>query len=444
MERKITRLIPLSIEHTALQMKRVAAYARVSNGKDAMLHSLSAQISYYSKLIQKTPSWEYAGVYADEAVTGTKSTRAEFQRLLADCRAGKIDMIITKSVSRFARNTLTTLQVIRELKALNVDVYFEEQNIHTLGGDGEFLLTLLAVYAQEEARSVSENQKWRIKENFDQGLPWTVTMYGYRQVGGDLEIVPEEAAAIRMAADLYLQGQGGIQIARALNAAGYRTRRGNLWRRNHIADLLSNEKLAGDLLLQKTYVVDPIDKVNRKNNGERRQVKVADNHEPILDRDVYEHLLAERERRAVKYAPEVREQHTYPFTGMIVCEKCGASFRRKTANAGGKYEKKVWICVTYNTHGKAHCAAKQIPEDILEEAAAQALGLPKFDAEEFSRRVQQIRVPENGALIFAFHNGTTTQLSWENPSRRHSWTEAARQRASEQAAENRRARRCAI
>ena len=153
------------------QRRRVAAYARVSSGKDAMLHSLAAQVSYYSDHIQKNPEWEYAGVYVDEALTGTKDNREGFQRLLADCRAGKIDMVLTKSISRFARNTVTLLETVRELKTLGVDVYFEEQNIHSLSGDGELMLTILASYAQEESRSVSENCKWRIRQKFQQGIP---------------------------------------------------------------------------------------------------------------------------------------------------------------------------------------------------------------------------------------------------------------------------------
>ena len=141
------------------QKKRVAAYARVSSGKDAMLHSLSAQVSYYSDLIQNHDDWLYVGVYADEAKTGTKESRADFQRLIADCRAGKIDMVITKSISRFARNTVTLLQTVRDFKAWEVDIFFEEQNIHTMSGDGELMMTILASYAQEESRSASENQK---------------------------------------------------------------------------------------------------------------------------------------------------------------------------------------------------------------------------------------------------------------------------------------------
>ena len=154
------------------QKKRVAAYARVSSGKDAMLHSLSAQVSYYSNMIQNHEDWLYVGVYADESKTGTRESRADFQRLIADCNAGKIDMVITKSISRFARNTVTLLQTVREFKKLGVDIFFEEQNIHTMSGDGELMMTILASYAQEESCSSSENQKWRIKRNFEKGQPW--------------------------------------------------------------------------------------------------------------------------------------------------------------------------------------------------------------------------------------------------------------------------------
>jgi DNA invertase Pin-like site-specific DNA recombinase len=186
-----------------------------------MLHSLAVQISQYSTLIQSTPGWQYMGVYADEAVTGTKRSRPEFQRMLADCRAGKIDTIITKSLSRFARNTLTTLQTVRELRLLGVDVYFEEQNIHTLGLDGELLLTLLAAYAQAESESVSENMKWRIRSDYEKGLSGNMTMFGFRLVKGVLEVVPEEAEILRLFADLYLEGYGLLQLTRALKKAGF-------------------------------------------------------------------------------------------------------------------------------------------------------------------------------------------------------------------------------
>ena len=162
---------------TAPKLTRVAAYARVSSGKDAMLHSLSAQVSYCNRTIPNHPRWLFCGVYADEALTGTKDTREQFQRLLTDCKAGKVDLVITKSISRFARNTLTLLETVRELKSLGVAVYFEEQNIHSLSADGELILTILAGYAQEESLSASENQKWRLKQKFLNGQPWRTYMF---------------------------------------------------------------------------------------------------------------------------------------------------------------------------------------------------------------------------------------------------------------------------
>ena len=184
--------------------KKVAAYARVSSGKDAMLHSLSAQVSSYSKLIQSHSDWQYVGVYADEAITGTKAERPNFQRMLDDCRNNLIDMVITKSISRFARNTVTLLETVRELKSLNVDVYFEEQNIHTLSSDGELMLTILASYAQEESRSVSENMKWRVKRNFENGLPWNCTIFGYRFNSEQFVVYPKESDIVKQIFNDYL------------------------------------------------------------------------------------------------------------------------------------------------------------------------------------------------------------------------------------------------
>ena len=197
-------------------LTRVAAYARVSTGKDAMLHSLSAQVSYYSNLIQNHPGWSYAGVYADEAVTGTKEERENFQRLISDCKAGKIDMVITKSISRFARNTVTLLETVRDLKSIGIDIFFEEQNIHTMSSDGELMLTILASYAQEESRSVSENCKWRIRKNFEEGIFNTFSLYGYEKVNGEIRIKEDEAEVIRKIFKLYLNGLGAVKIAKEL------------------------------------------------------------------------------------------------------------------------------------------------------------------------------------------------------------------------------------
>lgn len=259
-----------------INVLRVAAYARVSTGKDSMLHSLSAQVSYYSDMIQKHPGWLYCGVYADEALTGTKESRKNFQRLLADCRAGKIDLVITKSISRFARNTVTLLATIRELKDLGVDVFFEEQNIHTISTDGELMITILASYAQEESRSASENQKWRIKKCFEAGIPYDPTLLGYRIRDGKYVIEPEEAKTVRRIYEEYLSGKGIQTIANELNHDGIVTRFGMEWHTSGVQRILRNITYTGNLLLQKTFRENHITKRKIMNTGELPKYAVTD------------------------------------------------------------------------------------------------------------------------------------------------------------------------
>lgn len=413
MERMIKKVAPAALQQ-APKLKRVAAYARVSSGREGPLHSLSAQISYYNSLIQKTPGWQYAGVYADEALTGTKENREEFQKLLKACYDGEIDMIITKSVSRFARNTVTTLKTIRKLRLAGVDVYFEEQNIHTLGEDGEFLLTLLAAYAEEEARSVSENQKWRIKANFEQGIPWSATMYGYRLVEGRLEIVPEEAEVLRLAADLYLAGYGRYKLEDAFAKAGVRGRHGGILSGNSIIGLLCNEKTVGDLLLQKSYRVDPITKKEKINEGEKPQYFVEESHEAILDRETQRRVIEERARRAGIYKPRsgCYERRIFPFSGKMVCENCSKSFTRKIICPGTARENVIWICRTTHQKGKGLCAAKHFTETVMELMSAEVLGLPEFDPAVFEKKIEKIRVRMDGALIFVFRDGREIIREW--------------------------------
>ena len=227
MGKKITKIEALCALPTR---KRVAAYARVSCSKDEMLRSLAAQVSFYSERIQSRPDWEYAGVYADEALTGTKDNRPEFGRLLTDCRAGKIDLVLTKSISRFARNTVVLLETVRELKELGTDVYFEEQNIHTKSADGELMLTILAGYAQEESRSVSENCKWRVRKDFIEGTyTGFIRMYGFDFRAGKLSVNQQEAAVVRMIFDDYLSGMGKNAIMKKLRSLDIPTKLGGHW-----------------------------------------------------------------------------------------------------------------------------------------------------------------------------------------------------------------------
>ena len=227
------------------KLKRVAAYARVSSGKDAMLHSLAAQVEYYSNYIRRHPGWEYVGVYADEAKTGTKDGREQFQQLIADCKAGKIDHILTKSISRMARNTVTLLETVRELKAIGITVYFEEQNIDTGTDDGELMLSILASYAQEESLSASENQKWRVRQNFENGQPWRGFMLGYRYKDGQYIVVPEEAEIVRSIYADFLSGKGVTSIMKRLNKEGILTQQGFIWHKSAITRVLKNYTYTG-------------------------------------------------------------------------------------------------------------------------------------------------------------------------------------------------------
>ena len=405
--------------------ERVAAYARVSMEKDTMLHSLSAQVSYYSDYIQHNPAWIYAGVYADNACTGTRADRPEFQRLMADCRAGKIDRIITKSVSRFARNTVTLLEVTRELKELGIDVYFEKENMHSASGEGELMLSLLASFAQEESRSVSENCKWRIRDKFKSGIPTTVRINGYQMDHGKITVIPEEAETVRLIFSLRRLGYGRTAICKELNALGIPAKNGGEWTVTCIGSLLQNEKYVGDLLLQKYFRVDHLEKRDKRNVGEFPKYLIKNNHEAIVSRETFEAVQADIKRRAAAM-PEGHGHHKfYPFTGKLICERCGKHYRRRYNNGIA-----AWQCNTFMTYGKDKCPARQIREAILEQACAQAMDMGEFDPALFADQIDKITVCDNRKLIFSFRDGMTREVYWQEPSRRDSWTPEMRAKAS--------------
>ncbi len=253
--------------------KKVAAYARVSMETERLHHSLAAQVSYYSALIQKNPEWEYAGVYADEGITGTAaSRRPEFMRMLADCDAGKIDIILTKSISRFARNTVDLLGTVRHLKDLGIEVRFEKEHINSLSGDGEVMLTLLASFAQEETRSISENEKWSVKKRFEQGIPTArPRILGYRWEDDTMVVIPEEAEIVKRIYQNFLEGKSRLETERELAAEGVVSVNGKRMCDSQLKNILTNISYTGNLLLQKEYVGDPISKKRKKNHGELPQ-----------------------------------------------------------------------------------------------------------------------------------------------------------------------------
>lgn len=416
--------------------KNVAAYARVSSGKDAMLHSLSAQVSYYSELIQSHNDWEYVGVYADEALTGTKDTRDNFQRLIADCKAGKIDLIITKSISRFARNTVTLLKTVRELKELGIGIYFEEQNINTLSADGELMITILASYAQEESLSASENVKWRIHRDYEQGiLPLSVqNIYGYKRTAdGGLEIVADESEVIKSIYELYLEGYGSSKISVFLNERQVPSNTGNRWTEKKVRYILSNEKYIGDLLLQKSFRTDHLTKKTKKNKGEKPQYYVENNHEPIISREIFEAVQRELERRREKHC-RCTAIPKYAFTGKIQCGNCGKNYRRKVTVA-----RVVWICRTFDKDGKKECASKQIPDETLCAVTAEVIGSTEFDAELFEQLIEKIIVPQSNRLQYVFKDGHTVEREWQDRSRSESWTPQMKAEARRKTLERRNA-----
>ena len=415
---------------------RVAAYARVSSGKDAMLHSLSAQVSFYSKMIQEHPGWLYCGVYADEAFTGTKENRADFQRLLSECRAGNIDLIITKSISRFARNTVTLLQTVRELKMLGVDVYFEEQNIHTMSADGELMMTILASYAQEESLSASENMKWRIRKGFERGEMMGLRfLYGYSIKKGVVTINPEQAKIVQEIFQRFNDGESMGSIAADLNARNIKGVLGGEWCPPRIHDVVTNEKYLGNALLQKTFVNNHLEKKQVKNRGELPQYYAEGTHDAIIDPATF--AIAQERIEALRLAAEERPKPTRSaFTGKICCVKCGKNYKR-----GRHGDRVFWNCSTYLTKGSKFCRCSQIPEPLLYSITAEVLGLKEFDPDIFESKITVIEAHDDNTLVFCFTDGTQTVKRWQHRSRAESWTpemrEKARQRTAQQKKPNR-------
>lgn len=341
--------------------------------------------------------------------------------MINDAKSNKIDVIITKSISRFARNTVTLLSTVRELKQIGVDVYFEEQNIHTLSSDGELMLTILASYAQEESRSVSENMKWRIKKNFEEGKPWNYIVYGYFCDNGRFEIIPNEAKVIRLIYDYFLSGMGVGSITKRINEEGYVTRKNKKWCKSSIRNILTNYNYTGNLILQKTYRENHITKRKKINKGELPKYNAEDTHEAIVTIEEYKQVQEElRKRDCVKIERE--RLRYYPITEMIVCDKCGSNYRRKTTPY-----KHVWRCSNYLENGKEACNAKQVPEDILIELTCEVLVLKEFNEAAFKEKVRFIQACENNILIFKLNEGTEIVKEWKNKSRSESWTPEMRE-----------------
>ena len=428
------------------KITRVAAYARVSSDKDAAFHSLEAQTEYYEEYVAAHPDWELVSIYSDNGISGTIINRPEFQRMLEDCRAGKIDLVITKSITRFARNTVVLLETVRELKALGIDCYFEKENMHSISPDGELLLTLLAMYAEEEARSASENQKWRIKKLYDQGKPAGGHTYGYRLVDGVFVVVPGEAEVVKLIFRLFLTGMGYTKIARTLIDSGVPTYMGGTWATTTLKKLLQNEKYTGDMILQKYFRDDFRTKRLKKNTGELRKVFVHGCHEAIIDKDTFQAAQREIARRSKKYAMEVSTRTNAShhndeklFTSLIVCGDCGSVYVRKYTNAG-RSDKAIWICHKYSKFGTSICHSQKIPEAIMIEKTKEVLSVDAVDHDLIREKIYRIFVPQHHHLIFELVDGSKKEVEWVYPSRSLSWTDEMKTLAKANALKRRRSR----
>lgn len=389
------------------QRKKVAAYARVSMESERMHHSLLAQVSYYSELIQKNSEWEYAGVYADYGISGTGTKKREgFNRMLAECEAGNIDIILTKSIQRFARNTVDLLNTVRHLKDLGIEIRFEKENIHSLSGDGEFLLSILAAFAQEESRSISENCKWGVRNLYKQGLPHgRFQIYGYVWQGYSLVIVPEEAEVIRWMYAEYMKGASRLDIRTSLNERGILTRKGCKWCDHSVRGILTNINYTGNLLFQKYYCVDPITKRVKENKGDLPQYFVKNTHEAIITMDEWQTVQDEMKRRWDFGVFGNKSLNLTVFSTKITCGCCGRHYRhrQKLRKSGTLYH--FWICQTRASEGRYACESQVIPEDLLREASAKVLGLETFDEEVFSQRIEELIAIGDDNLIFRFYDG---------------------------------------
>lgn len=353
---------------------RVAAYARVSTEQEEQQNSYMAQVRYYTAHIQNNPEWEFAGIYSDEGISGTsRKNRDGFNQMMKDAEAGKIDMILVKSISRFARNTKDTLEAIRDLKKQGVSVFFEKEHINTSDSQGEILLTTFSSMAQQESLNISENVRWGKQKSMMDGkvsLAYS-HFHGYRKgADGRLEIVPEQAKVVVEIFDLYLKDTTLQNIAKHLTAKGYKTPAGkDVWSVSTVRSILSNEKYKGDALLQKTYTVDYLTKEVKKNEGERKQYYITNSHPAIIDPEIFDLVqvkLAENSKNKSKIS------NNSPFTTKIICGDCGGFFGRKVYHSNDKYRTVAWCCNQkyYDNHV---CETPRIREDDIKAAFMDAL-----------------------------------------------------------------------
>lgn len=391
-----------------MRMIRVAAYCRVSTLMEQQESSYEAQVNYYTEKIKSKSNWKLAGIYADDGKSATSTRkRSDFQSMIDDCMAGKIDMVITKSISRFARNTVDALTNIRKLKEKNIAVFFEKEGINTLEGSGELLITILSSQAQEESRNISENCHWGIVRRFESGkvIVNHSKFLGYtKDEDGNLVIVPEEAKLVHRIFRLYLEGNSSYRIKRILEADGIRTVTGNtVWQATVIDKMLSNEKYMGDALMQKTYTIDFLTKKKVINRGIVPQYYVEDDHEAIIPKELFQQVQEEKARRAAIYRPSARKKtetvkgkysSKYALSELMVCAECGQPYRRQVWSKYG-IKTAVWRCDNRLKYGAKKCKnSPTLRESTVQEAIMTSVNKVVEDQGEFVQafRANVIRI----------------------------------------------------
>lgn len=404
--KKNVAIIPAKVIHDSRirpehKVLRVAAYCRVSTTLEEQEGSYEAQVAYYTEKIQENPNWKNAGIYADDGKSATNTKkRDDFNTMLDDCMEGKIDMVLTKSVSRFARNTVDSLQTIRKLKEKNIAILFEKENINTLDGSGELLITILSSQAQEESRNLSENTKWGITRRFENGIISVnhKKFMGYtKDEKGNLVIVPEEAEIVRRIFRMYLEGSSLVQITRSLEEDKIKTATGkDKWNTSVISRMLVNEKYMGDALLQKTYTVDFLTKKRVKNDGIVPQYYIEDNHEAIIPKELFYKTQEEKARRSsinksavTRKTNKMKKKRSkysskYALTEILICEECGHPYRRQVWSKYGQ-KSAVWRCENRLKNGtKASCKhSPTLKEEQVHKAIMKAINSVVEDTGDF-------------------------------------------------------------
>lgn len=416
---------PLLSKHTnPNKLLRVAAYCRVSTDSEDQLESYKAQVSHYTDKISKNPQWRFVEIYADEGITGTLAKkRPNFMRMIRDCKKGKIDLILTKSVARFARNTVDSLNYVRQLKTIGVGVFFEEQNLDSLKTDSEMFIGLHSVLAQAESENISANVRWGIQQRMKSGtFAFRYNILGYKKgEDGNPEIVPEEAEHIRTIYTMYLNGNSFDQIKNYLETNGVKTKQGKaVWSKTQIKNMLTNERYSGDMLLQKTYTENCITKKVKKNRGEMTKYLITDNHPAIIDRQTFKAVQVEMAKRCSRQRlsdKSITEQSKYSgkyaLTDLLVCGECGRQYRRKTWSRNG-VKKIVWRCLSRIEHGTTFCKhSLSVEEGALHRAICRGLNKAIEDSDKIMNMIQAnlsygVTGDEEALNIYAMENQIKT------------------------------------